>query len=88
VKYCAISGVLLAWCFVPPGTWLLAHELGLGAQGGWIALIFELAVGSVLYWHRLVRGRWLEAASKARALTGAPEKQLLQDETQAAGCAA
>jgi multidrug resistance protein, MATE family len=67
VRYSAVVGVISAWCFTPPLTWLLGWKLGLGALGGWLGLCGEIMVGSVILWWRLERGGWLPVAQRERA---------------------
>jgi MATE family multidrug resistance protein len=66
VRYAAILGIVTAWLFTPPLTWLLGVHLELGVVGGWIGLAFEIIVGASLYWRRVYRGGWRPAAAAAR----------------------
>ena len=70
----ARMGVLCAWVFTPPLTWVLGSVLGFGALGGWIGLLFEITVLAVLSWWRLLRGPWraMAAASRARIALDPP----------------
>lgn len=67
VRVPAVIGILTAWVLTPPLTWLLGHQLGLGALGGWVGLCIEIILGSLILWRRLLRRDWLEAAEKTRA---------------------
>ena len=58
LRYVAWVTVGCAWVFTPPLTWAFGFTLGLGAQGGWLALCCEVAVGLCLVFHRL-RTRFL-----------------------------
>lgn len=60
-------GVLCAWVFTPPLAWILGHELGYGALGGWLGLLAEITVLAVLCWWRLERGDWRAIAAASRA---------------------
>jgi MATE family multidrug resistance protein len=53
LRYVAWVTVGCAWVFTPPLTWAFGYALGLGAQGGWIALCFEVAAGLCLVLFRL-----------------------------------
>ena len=67
VKVPAQLGVLCAWVFTPPLTWLLGRVAGLGALGGWIGLSCEIVLLSILCWIRLERGLWTPLAVRSRA---------------------
>jgi multidrug resistance protein, MATE family len=67
VRFAAVVAVAIAWIFTPPLTWLLGHELGMGAVGGWIGICAEIVVGAVVLWWRLERGHWRLAARECRA---------------------
>jgi MATE family multidrug resistance protein len=66
VRYPAVVGIITAWLFTPPLTWLLGYHLGWGALGGWIGLSAEIFVGAGLFWWRLGRGGWRVAATSSR----------------------
>ena len=66
VRFAAIVGIVSAWVFTPPLTWLLGVRAGLGVVGGWIGLSLEIFVGAALYWRRVHRGGWRPAAAAAR----------------------
>lgn len=68
VRYPAVIGIVCAWVFTPPLTWLLGYELGLGALGGWIGLCIEIIISGVLLWRRLAGGGWRAAAAESRAM--------------------
>jgi MATE family multidrug resistance protein len=53
LKYVAWVTVGCAWIFTPPLTWAFGFTLGLGAQGGWLALCFEVVAGLCLVVYRL-----------------------------------
>ncbi len=67
VRYPAVVGVISAWVFTPPLTWLLGWKAGLGALGGWLGLCGEIVVGSLILWWRLERGGWRAVAERERA---------------------
>jgi MATE family multidrug resistance protein len=69
VRFAAIVMVAAAWICTPPLTLLLGFWAGLGALGGWLALVAEIIVGSALLWDRLLRNRWLSAAQRSREET-------------------
>ncbi len=66
VKWAARVAVLTSWLTTPPLAWLLGIHFGWGAAGGWVAIAVEIAVGSALFWHRIMVGGWLPAASAAK----------------------
>ena len=66
VRYAAVVSVAVAWICTPPLTWYLGVELGYGAVGGWLGIFAEIVVGVGLFWHRLERGHWQQAARKSR----------------------
>jgi len=66
VRFTAIFGVVAAWAFTPPLTWLFGHRLGLGAMGGWIGLAGEIPAGAIVFGLRLQRGGWRRIASRVR----------------------
>lgn len=53
LRYVAWVTVGCAWIFTPPLTWAFGLSLGLGAQGGWLALCVEVAAGLALVVYRL-----------------------------------
>lgn len=67
VRYPALIGIVTAWLFTPPLTWLLGYHIGLGALGGWLGLCAEICVGAGLLWWRLECGGWRGAAARSRA---------------------
>ena len=67
VRYPALVGILTAWSFTPPLCWILGHELGLGAFGGWIGLSAEIMAAAALFWWRLLRRGWQHSAARSRA---------------------
>ncbi|MCB9594358.1 MAG: MATE family efflux transporter [Sandaracinaceae bacterium] len=67
VRFPAVVGITTAWVCTPPLAWWLGHELGLGAQGGWIGLSLEITTAAVIFWWRLERAGWLRSAKTMRA---------------------
>ncbi len=67
VRFCATVGILISWGMTPPLTWLLGYEMGLGAFGGWIGLLFEIGLGASVFWLRLRGNRWHRAADRTLA---------------------
>jgi multidrug resistance protein, MATE family len=71
VRYAAVIGIATSWLTTPPLAWWLGVSHGMGAVGGWIGLAIEIVVGASLYWLRVARGGWRNAAKAARrALQG------------------
>jgi MATE family multidrug resistance protein len=66
VRYPAWVGVVTSWLFTPPLTWLLGYRLGLGALGGWLGLLAEIVVGTLILWRRLLARDWVQAARQSR----------------------
>jgi len=66
VRAPALISIASGWTFVPALTWFLGLHLGLGAVGGWLALMVDICVGAAAFWWRLKRGSWHRAASQAR----------------------
>jgi MATE family multidrug resistance protein len=62
VRYCARVGIVISWMMTPPSTWLLGYHYGLGALGGWLGLSLEIFAAAGLFWLRLNRNAWHEAA--------------------------
>jgi MATE family multidrug resistance protein len=82
VRVPAWIGIVTAWVCTPPLTYLLAYMAGLGAIGGWLALLVEIFVGAAILAHRLASGGWHGAALASRAsIVDAPEE--LRDATAA-----
>ncbi|MGE0791643.1 MAG: MATE family efflux transporter [Sandaracinaceae bacterium] len=67
VKFPASVGIVAAWVCTPPMAWLLGHEAGLGALGGWIGLSVEIIACALIFWWRLERLGWIGHAKRARA---------------------
>lgn len=67
LNYAAAVGIASAWLCTPPMAWLLGHELGMGALGGWVGLCGEITVCAVLFWWRLERRGWMPRARAMRA---------------------
>jgi multidrug resistance protein, MATE family len=73
VRFATIAMVTIAWVVTPPFAVLLGIHLGLGAVGGWLALLGEWAVGGAVLYLRVERRGWLPAAVQSRArLASAP----------------
>lgn len=53
LRFVAWVTVGCAWLFTPPLTWAFGVALGLGAQGGWLALCVEVLAGLCLVVYRL-----------------------------------
>jgi len=68
VRFTAVVGTVIAWVVLPPSMWLLGYQLGMGALGGWIGLFVEISMGAAIFWWRLERGGWRQAAERARAI--------------------
>src|SRR5262249_42430515 len=66
VRFATLAMVIIAWVVTPPLAVLLAVDLGLGAVGGWLALLAEWATGAVVLWARVVRRGWQPAAIQSR----------------------
>jgi MATE family multidrug resistance protein len=67
VRFPAAVGIVTAWLMTPPATYFLGYEMGLGALGGWLGIAAEIGIGAVIFWWRLLRGGWHEAAARTRA---------------------
>jgi multidrug resistance protein, MATE family len=73
VRFATIAMVTIAWVVTPPFAVLLGIHLGLGAVGGWLALLGEWAVGGAVLYLRVERSGWLPAAARSRErLASAP----------------
>jgi MATE family multidrug resistance protein len=66
VRFPALVSVTSSWLFVPPLTYWLGVQHGLGAVGGWWALTAEITATGALLCLRLKRGTWRHAAEQAR----------------------
>ena len=77
VRFATLSMVTIAWVVAPPLAVLLAQSLGLGAVGGWLALLAEWAAGAVVLWARVLRRGWHGAAIRSRARLAAAEPAML-----------
>jgi MATE family multidrug resistance protein len=67
VRFCAWTGITLAWMLTPPLTWLLAYHYELGALGGWLGLCVELFIATVVFSSRVRGTRWHAAADRSIA---------------------
>jgi len=66
VRFPALISVSSSWLFVPPLTFWLGMQHGMGAVGGWWALTVEITATGVLLFLRLQRGSWRHAAEQSR----------------------
>jgi MATE family multidrug resistance protein len=66
VRFPALVSVTSSWLFVPPLTYWLGVQHGMGAVGGWWALTVEITATGVLLCWRLQRGSWRHAAEQSR----------------------
>ncbi|MCP4447128.1 MAG: MATE family efflux transporter [Myxococcales bacterium] len=66
VRVPAIICVTVSWLALPPLTWLLGHNWGMGAVGAWLALTCEITVVSGGLWWRLWKGGWRTSAAGSR----------------------
>jgi MATE family multidrug resistance protein len=66
VRFATIAMVTIAWVVTPPFAILLGIHVGLGAFGGWLALLGEWIVGGVVLYLRVERRGWLPAAARSR----------------------
>ncbi|AKU90588.1 MATE family efflux transporter [Vulgatibacter incomptus] len=73
VRFAAIFGIVIAWACTPPLTWLLGHQLGMGAFGGWLGLAMEILAGACVFWLRLKRGGWRPIAEELRRKGAEPD---------------
>lgn len=72
VRFATIAMVAIAWVMTPPFAVLFGIHFGLGAFGGWLALLGEWIVGGTVLFLRVERGGWLQAAERSRARLVAP----------------
>ena len=66
VRFATLAMVIIAWVVTPPLALVLALHLGLGAVGGWLALLAEWGTGAIVLWVRLARSGWKDAAIRSR----------------------
>ena len=66
VRFATLAMVIIAWVVTPPLALLLALDLGLGAVGGWLALLAEWGTGAVVLGVRVARSGWKGAAIRSR----------------------
>jgi MATE family multidrug resistance protein len=76
-------GIVTAWVCTPPLTYLLAYVAGLGALGGWLALLVEIFVGASILAHRLASGAWHGAALASRASIAGDAPEAASEATMA-----
>jgi len=72
VRFATIAMVAIAWVMTPPFAVLFGIHLGLGAFGGWLALLGEWVVGGTVLFLRVERGGWRKAAERSRARLAPP----------------
>jgi MATE family multidrug resistance protein len=70
VRFPALVGIAASWSLMPPLCWLLGHQAGLGAFGGWIGLSADILVTTAIFWWRLIRRGWAGSAVRSRAALG------------------
>lgn len=79
VRFATIAMVTIAWIVTPPFAVLLGIHFGLGAVGGWLALLGEWAIGGAVLYLRVERRGWLPAAARSRErLASTPESLLAE----------
>jgi MATE family multidrug resistance protein len=84
VRFATIAMVVIAWVVTPPFAVLLGIHFGLGAVGGWLALLGEWAIGGAVLYLRVERRGWLPAAAKSRArLASTPGDDLVGEPVSA-----
>jgi MATE family multidrug resistance protein len=66
VRFATIAMVVIAWVVTPPFAFLLGIHFGLGAVGGWLALLGEWVVGGAFLYLRVERRGWAPAAARSR----------------------
>jgi Na+-driven multidrug efflux pump len=66
VRFATLAMVVIAWVVTPPLALLLAMDLGLGAVGGWLALLAEWGTGALVLGLRVSRKGWKHAAIRSR----------------------
>jgi MATE family multidrug resistance protein len=77
VRFTTTATVVIAWIVTPPLAVLLGTKLGLGAVGGWLALLAEWAAGALVLWARVEGRSWLVAAAQSRARLARADTRLL-----------
>jgi MATE family multidrug resistance protein len=77
VRFATLAMVIIAWVVTPPLAILLAIDLGLGAVGGWLALLAEWGTGAIVLWTRLSRSGWKRAAARSRERLAASDPLLI-----------
>jgi multidrug resistance protein, MATE family len=58
VRWVAIVGTTVAWCFIPGSAYLLGRVLEWGALGGWCGFLVETSLCAGLLWRRWTGGTW------------------------------
>ena len=51
------------WGIRVPFSWILAHHVGWGLTGIWVATVFDWLVRGILTWWAVRRGRWLDSVA-------------------------
>lgn len=80
IRFATIAMITNAWVVTPPFAVLLGIHLGLGAVGGWLALLGEWAIGAAVLYSRVERRGWLPSAARARARLAATARGILVPE--------
>jgi MATE family multidrug resistance protein len=80
VRFTTTATVVMAWVITPPLAVWFGIELGLGAVGGWLALLVEWAVGAAVLWARVEGKSWRIAAARSRARLDSADAGLLVTE--------
>jgi MATE family multidrug resistance protein len=81
VRFATLAMVFIAWLVTPPLAILLAVNLGLGAVGGWLALLAEWATGALVLSSRVWRRGWQQAAIRSRERLAEDDSFVLTEES-------
>jgi MATE family multidrug resistance protein len=84
VRFATLAMVIIAWVVTPPLAVVLALHMGLGAVGGWLALLAEWATGAVVLWQRVARRGWQRAAIRSRERMAASDPLLIPEPVSSA----
>ena len=84
VRFATLAMVIIAWVVTPPLAMVLALHMGLGAVGGWLALLAEWATGAVVLWQRVARRGWQRAAIRSRERLAASDPLLIPEPVSSA----